>query len=256
LTAAQRMTSWVRDHHLWTHINDDHAHESVWPVLCRHPLCDDLIKDGHALWQHLVDDHGLSHSRPDAVSSRKRKSSDEPEFLEWALDSDLSSLKRSRPSTISPRMLSERIQAGYGVDETECLISPESNETLLDGCVTGAVGSPQLNTTDTSSADDSLFSEFLRSPSPSYMSIAEFSGDSSDTAVDPVSDEAIPAPTAQPPSGALDHDVIQAEGQSHAAVKPIRIRLRVNPPPSGTKIILRLKGPKLGKVARKGRKKA
>jgi len=243
------------------HINDDHAHESVWPVLCRHPLCVDLIKDGHALWQHLVDDHGLSHSRPDAVSSRKRKSSDEPEFLELGPHSGLSSSKRSRPTTptISPLMLSEPTQAGHGVDETECLTSPESNETLLDGCVTGAVGSPQLNTTDTSSADDSLFSEFLRSPSPSYMSIAEFSGDSSDTAFDPVSDEAIPAPTAQPPSGALDHDVIRAGGQSHAAVKPIRIRLRVNPPPkrpSGTKIILRLKGPKLGKVARKGRKKA
>jgi hypothetical protein len=171
----------------------------------------------------------------------------------------LSSSKRSRPLTISSRMLSEQIQAGYGVDETECLISPESNETLLDGCVTGAVGSPQLNTTDTSPADDSLFSEFLRSPSPLYMSIAEFSGDSSDTAVDPVSDEAILTPTAQPPSGTLDHDVIRPEGQSHAAVKPVRIRLRVNPPPkppSRTKIVLRLNGPKLSKVARKGKKKA
>jgi hypothetical protein len=66
----------LRSHLLW--INDDHAHESAWPVLCRHPLRDDLIKDGHALWQLLVDDHGLSYSRPDAVSSRKRKSSDEP----------------------------------------------------------------------------------------------------------------------------------------------------------------------------------
>jgi hypothetical protein len=126
----------------------------------------------------------------------------------------------------------------------------------LDGCVTEVVGSPQLNTTDTSSADDSLFSEFLRFPSPSYISIGEFSDDSSDTAVDPVPDEAIPAPTTQPPWGALDHDVIRAEGQSHAAVKSIRIRLQVNPPlkrPSGAKIILRLKRPKLDRVARKGR---
>jgi hypothetical protein len=76
-------------------------------------------------------------------------------------------------------------------------------------------------------------------------------------AVDPVSDEAIPAPTAKPPSGALDRDVIRAEGQSHATFKPIRIRLRAYPPkrPSGTKIILRLKGPKLGKVAKKGRRR-
>jgi hypothetical protein len=92
----------------------------------------------------LVDDHGLSHSRPDAASSRKRKSSDEPEFLELGHHSGLSSSKRSRPTTptISPLMLSEPTQAGYRVNETECLTYPESNETLLDGCVTGAVGSP------------------------------------------------------------------------------------------------------------------
>jgi hypothetical protein len=227
--------SWTRDYKLWAHVND-HTGKCVWPRLCPHPLCDDVVTDDQALWQHLVDKHGLSRSRPDAVSSRKRKHSDEPEFLECAPEHGPSSLKRSRLATltISPRALPEPTAAGYRVDE--------SDETLLDGCMTEAGGS-----------------EVLRSPSPSCMSIGEFSGHSSDTAVDPVSDEAIPAPTAKPPSGALDHDAVRADGQSHAAVKPIRIRLRVNPPPkrqSGTKSILRLKGPKFGKGARKGRNKA
>jgi hypothetical protein len=73
------------------------------------------------------------------------------------------------------------------------------------------------------------------------MFIGEFSGDRSDTTVDPVSDKAIPALITQPLSGALDHDVIRAEGQSHAAVKLIYIRFGVNLPPkrpSGAKIIL------------------
>jgi hypothetical protein len=73
-----------------------------------------------------------------------------------------------------------------------------------------------------------------------------------------------PIPTQSPPSllkaplGAQDHDVVQAEGQSHAAVKPIRIRLRVNPPrtrtrPAGIKTILRLKGPDHGRDSGDGR---
>ena len=160
------------------------------------------------------------------------------------------------PCNLDDQSSSKPSPAGYRVDETEYLRSPESDETLFDRYMTGPPASPQLNTTDTCSADDGLFSEFLRSPSPS--SIGEFSGHSSDTAVDPVIDEAIPTPATKTPWDALDHGVVQAEGQSHA-VKPIRIRLPVKPPPtrpSGTKIILRLKGPKLGKGARNGRKKA
>ena len=145
-------------------------------------------------------------------------------------------------------MLSEPSPASHRADETECLTDSESDETLLDGWITRAVGSPQPIITDKCSADDHLFSEFLRSPSPSWMPISTFSGHSSDTTVDPISDKAIPEPTTNTPSGALDHDVVQADGQSHAAVKPIRIRLRLNPPlkrPSGTKLILRLKSPNI-----------
>jgi len=129
------------------HIND-HTHERV----CRHPLCGDFIADEHALRQHLVHEHGLSNSRPDAVSSRKRKPSDELEFLEWTPEDGLSSSKRTRfaISTINPRVLSEPTPAGYRADETECLTDSESDETLLDGCITGAVGSqdPQYSLKD------------------------------------------------------------------------------------------------------------
>jgi hypothetical protein len=91
------------------------------------------------------------------------------------------------------------------------------------------------------------------------MSIGEFSGCSSDTAVDLVNDEALPIPSAELLSGALDRNTVRADEQSHAAAKTTRIRLRLNPPserPQATKIILRLKGPRRGKEARKERKKA
>jgi hypothetical protein len=57
------------------------------------------------------------------------------------------------------------------------------------------------------------------------MFIGEFNNDNSDTTVDPVSNKAISALTAQPLSGALDHDVIRAKGQSNAVIKLICIRL-------------------------------
>jgi hypothetical protein len=91
------------------------------------------------------------------------------------------------------------------------------------------------------------------------MSVGEFSGSSSDTAINPVVDEALPTPIAEPLSVVLDHNPVRADGQPHMAVELISIRLRVNPPrkrPQETKIILRLKGPRLGNGARKGRKKA
>jgi hypothetical protein len=247
--------SWVRDHSLWKHINE-HARHVVWPAVCGHLLCDDSIADEHALWQHLVDNHGLSRSRPDAVRSRKRKSSDEPEIVTWTPEHGPSSLRRK----INPRVLSKPTPAGYHVDETEYLTNTDSDETPLNGCMTGVVDFPQLKTTDTCSADDNLLSPgFLQSPSPSHMSIGEFSGSSSDTAVDSGTDGAIPTLTAKPPSSALGPDAVRADGQPHADVKPIRIRLRVNPPPKRpqeTNIILRRKGPKLGKGDRERRKKA
>jgi hypothetical protein len=214
-----------------------------------------LIADEHTRWQHLIDNHGLSRACPNAVSSRKRKSSDEPEILAWTPEHGPSSSRRK----ISPRVLSKPTPAGYHVDETERLTNTDSDKATLNECMTGAVDFPQLKTTGTCSTDNSLLSpEFLRSPSPSHMSTGEFSGSSSDTAVD-LGSGAIPTLTAKPPSSALDPDAVRADGRPHTGVKPIRIRLRVNPPPKRpqeTTITLRLKSPKLGKGAKERRKKA
>lgn len=49
LLIAVRLTSWTRDHHLWTYINNDHVLKCVWPALYPHPLCDGLITDDYAL---------------------------------------------------------------------------------------------------------------------------------------------------------------------------------------------------------------
>jgi hypothetical protein len=88
-----------------------------------------------------------------------------------------------------------------------------------------------------------LFSEFLHSPSPTCTSVGDFSSCSSNTAVSPVPDETLLTSSAELLSGAPDRNLAQADRQSHAAAKPSRIQLQLNP----TKIILRLKGPKLGK---------
>jgi hypothetical protein len=77
---------------------------------------------------------------------------------------------------------------------TKFLKDLDLDETPLEGCITEVEESLHLENTDTCLTDDSLFSEFLRSPSPLCTSVGEFSGCSSDTAVDPVFDEALPTP--------------------------------------------------------------
>ena len=54
------------------------------------------------------------------------------------------------------------------------------------------------------------------------MSVGEFSGYSSDTAINPVIDEALPTPIAEPFSGVLDHNLVRADGQSHVAVSWVK----------------------------------
>lgn len=216
--------------------------------------------DEYTLWQHFIDKHGLSCSRPDAISSCKRKSSDKTEFLEWASKHGLSSSKRNRRaiSTISPQLLSQPTPADYPVDEIECLTKLDFDAHLLDGYIDRIVESSQLKITDICSSDGSLFSEFLRSSSPSYMSISEFGVCNSNTILNPVTVRALSTSNAKSSSEALDHDVVQVDRLSDVAVKPIRIRLLVNPPKhmSGTNITLRLKGPKSDIEAKKKRKKA
>jgi hypothetical protein len=77
---------------------------------------------------------------------------------------------------------------------------------------------------------------------------------SSNTAVNPVPDEALLTSSVELLPGAPDRNLAQADRWSHAAAKPSRLQLRFNPPskhPQGTKIILRLKGPKHGKSNQK-----
>ena len=260
LPAATRLAIWTRDHHLWTHVDDEHVPKCVWPAPCPHPLCGDSIADGQALGQHLVDTHSLSRSRPGIIRSRKRKHSDEAAVLEWAPEYRPLSSERNRleMSLINPRLLSEPTSVAYHIDETAFLRDLDLHNTPLNGCTPKVAEFPQLKSTDTYSADDSLFSEFLRSRSPSCTSVGEFSGCSSDTAVVRRSDQALSPPSTEPLCGDVDQGVVRANGQSNTTGKPIRIRLRVSPPqrpPQETKILLRLKGPKPDKGVGKGRKK-
>ena len=104
-------------------MNDGHGPKCVWPALCPHPLCDDLVTDDHGLEQHLVDKHSLSHSRPDTIRPRKRKHSDEAAVLDWAPEYRPSYSKRSglETSSISPRLLSEPTSVAYHVADDQAL---------------------------------------------------------------------------------------------------------------------------------------
>lgn len=216
-----------------------------------------------------------------ATLSRKRTLLNGDETLEWMSTryfesapmledrlSPSSPRKRTREitPTISPPLLSTFATEG---DERQIQISsretvPAPAHILNDVGLHDAELTPELEqpgrqwvstcdsvgldgeTTDPDPDSETLFSLYLRSPSPTCTSVGEFSDCSSGTAVDPVSDEPLLTPSAELLSGALDPNTAEADGQSHVAAKPIRIRLRLKPPserPQGNKIILRLKGP-------------
>ena len=230
-------------------------------------------------------DSPASATHESSTLSRKRTSLNGDETLEWMSTRYLESasmsedrLSPSRPRkrtreitpTISPFLLSTFAAEG---DETVPAPAHILNDVgLYDAELTPELEQPGRQwvstcdsvgldgeTTDPDPDSETLFSLYLRSPSPTCTSVSEPSGCSSDTAVDPAPDESLLTPSAELLSGALDRNTAGAGGQSHAAAKPTRIRLRLKPPserPQGNKIILRLKGPKLGKRARKGRKKA
>jgi hypothetical protein len=269
------MNSWIRDRKLWEHMNA-HMNEYSWPRAYPHLLYKleaslqkitaPQFENDEELQFHLINEHGFSRTRPShrdspasathesSTLSRKRTSLNGDETLEWmSFESASISEDRLSPSrprkrarentpTIFPPLLSTFATEG---DETVPAPAYILNDIgLHNGELTPELGQPgcqwastcdsvglDSETADPDPDSETLFSLYLRSPSPSA--------------------ELLP--------GALDRNTTGAGGQSHAAAKPIRIRLRLKPPserPQGNKITLRLNGPKLGNGARKGRKKA
>ncbi|KAL8653931.1 MAG: hypothetical protein Q9210_001803 [Variospora velana] len=246
--------------------------DSVGPW-CVHTLCDTRLSHGRDLQFHFVDEHGLSRTRPKECedptisslsptekSGAKRKPAGDGGELFWESPEQFSpsnppkKLRRSL-STISPSLLSDpdydiKCLPPASIDLTEPpAATTESSRPPRDGgegcwfvdkidldhvsavelrsCASTLIDSPRC--------DDSLFSQFLRSPSPDCVSISIDANHGSTNALD-----------SGLFSGDTDQDRIawqeQETGHPVEAGNKIRIHLRVKP--SKTTITLRCSAPK------------
>ena len=259
-SAGRRLKSWCRDHALWKHI-DAHLEGQRWPLVCPHPLCDTPLGHGKDLQFHFVDEHGLSRTRPKecdcpttSPSSPGKKSGPKRKFagnggeLSWVSLEQLSpsnppKKKRRSLSTTSPSLLSDPDYApkclppSY-VDLTEPspAAATESAPPLdggesrwfVDEVDLGQRSPIELQSCDSTlidspRSDDSLFSQFIHSPSPDRVS----------TSTD-AKQRSINAPDSNLPLRDTDQDRItwhdQGTDQPLEARNKIRIRLRVKPP--------------------------
>ena len=271
-SAGRRLESWRRDHALWKHI-DTHLERQRWPLVCPHPLCDTRLSHGKDLQFHYVDEHGLSRTRPKErddpttsslsptkTSGAKRKSAGDGGELFWESPEQFSPSNppkkiRRRLSTISPSMLSDPdydvkcVPAAY-IDVTEAppaavMESPPPRDGgegcwFIDKLDLDHVSPVELQSCDSTlidspRCDDGLFSQFLRSPSPDYVSIPR----DADHGLTKAPDSGLS-------SGDTDQDRIAWHNQKteHTleAGNKIRIHLRVKPPK--TTIALRCTAPK------------
>ena len=271
-SAGRRLESWRRDHALWKHI-DTHLERQRWPLVCPHPVCDMRLCHWKDLQFHFVDEHGLSRTRPSErgdpttssssptkKSGPKRKSAGDGGELFWASPEHFSpsnppkKVRRSL-STISPSLLSEPdydiryLPPAYTdlterppASSTESPPPRDGGESCwfvdkldLDHVSPVEFRSCDSTLVDSPRCDDSLFSQFIRSPSPDCVS---------------TSTDAKHGGSKAPDSGRLSSDSDQDRIAWHdqrtdrplEASNKVRISLRVKP--SKTTITLHCSAPK------------
>ena len=277
-SAAQRLESWCRDHALWTHI-DSHLVGRRWPCECPHPQCDRRLSGEKDMQYHFIDDHGLSRTRPNRQKSlatsltslpdeprSKRKSGTDSANLSWTLLEDCSSFnpakkRRRSPSTISPSLLShpddpvKRLPFHNDV----ALPSPAVTESAppCHGEVnhwdrlsvdwkspteTSSLDSTDSTLIDSPRWDDSLFSHFLRSPSPDGERTSQDDDDDDDDEQknNCAPDSDVPPSSANVGMASWGDQTIDALPGGLNKVS-IRLRVKPDPPPAlpRTNIVLR-----------------
>ncbi|KAN0069234.1 Protein of unknown function (DUF3435) domain containing protein [Elaphomyces granulatus] len=249
LLASQQLKPWSRDHKLWGHIDNEHLADRRWPLVCR--LCDVPLKDAAALQCHFADEHGLSRTRPvkpaipstldsqdeemqldkevpGAGPSRKRKSSSDTKALEWMPPQSFSwpspeqflptypPRKKRCSSTVAPSLLSN--------------IDPDKLY--------------PTSPLDLTQSDSSIFSQFIRSPSPEAMATTLTGGQVHQPVVD-IDNIVSPASFSEngENTSLLQHDSKQncPLDVSMQTRPKLWIRLRIEPPKP--KIRLRVSAP-------------
>ena len=269
LPATRRLDSWSRDHKLWIHVNE-HVRGLSWPTICPHPYCSSSLDNETSLQFHFIDEHGFSRTRPrrtlpEKDSSRKRKAADDESTFSWLPAEPLgraspSKRSRLRAPTVCPSLISSwdsvaDFQLAH-IDHPENFPSEAEPSSLdLDGGQHGLPldGMPRepeckpemLPICDPSSADaflhgDSVFSQLLRSPSPSCLSSTTTDDTDGLTTVTAEKTEI------NSPSSLNTRSAIHEHNQGHKSLghrSGLRIHLLVNPPK--IKIKLRLNKPQM-----------
>ena len=252
--AGKRLESWCRDQALWAHI-DTHIDAQSWPRGCPDPRCQGRFADTNEMRFHLIDEHGLP--RPGKLPPSKRKVGPDDEiFVIQSEDfwSTVPAKKRCRnSSTVVPSVLSKPADKPLAlIDEHVSPPHASSDPSPLKEADVMGFGA-QSNFNDTSSAkspvdsddstllnspvwNDSLFDQYLRSPSPAGGAALV-----NDQTQEDMKPESGLDPTRLPDvnfgDGAFD---TQKPNDARRKIS-IRLRLGVEPTPAppATKIVLR-----------------
>ena len=268
LPAQRRLASWTREAKLWSHLGP-HLQVARWPLTCPHPLCDLQLNDERLFLFHLRDTHDLRISQ--YLQNQNEKSIELVPFISWKLDE--TDRRRKRPAlAISDTEKSSLRSMIPAIPEAIQTVSPQ--EVLKDQSI-GQQTLPSLtyghltfsqtkdghfahnNDSASVSADpelplpceDALFSQYLRSRSPSCFS------DDLSPAVPIASFTCRMEEGQQQDQGRSDPGQIE---EMHVKRKKPRITLRMGSPPSKPKSITKVKSrsePKCGHKLKPGRSK-
>lgn len=271
-----RLKSWCRDHALWQHV-DEHLQGRKWPLSCPHPLCDASLSDVLDLRFHFIDEHGLSrtvpktlknlkdwvtiplHSGPEQGILQKRKAPEGDSESSWPhpkqfLPTYPPRKARRCSSTVAPSLLSS-IDASKsyptspidltGSDSSTCALEatpplqPQEDHQSEDCLGSGLLSPVRFQSCESTVVNDSIFSQFIRSPSPDDIPTTLTTDQVHQAAVD-VDDLVTPSNTSFSGTSLSHHDS-DPNYPPDAPVgtrQKLRICLRVEPPK--TKIKLRV----------------
>ena len=253
-SAGKRLESWCRDQALWAHI-DIHMDSQSWPGGCPDSRCKGRFADTNEMRFHLIDEHGLP--RPGKLPPSKRKFGHDDEL--FVIQSEdfwptVPAKKRCRKSsTVMPSLLPKSADNPLAViDEHVSLPHAASDSSPLKEADEMGVGSQStFNNTPSAKSpidsddstllnspvwNDSLFDQYLRSPSPEGGAALV-----NDQTQEDMKPESWLDPTRLPDVNFGDGAFNTQKPNDAGGKINIRLRLGVEPTPAppATKIVLR-----------------
>lgn len=187
VSATKRWSSWTREAQLRDHLQQ-HLLEACWPLKCPHPLCNLELDNQLSFVYHLTDVHSLmvngtqqsklisgSHDGTPEVKSRKRRAQDAAERelrpskqakgRQENYEQSTCQLLEEAPPTTTPTLTPNTSPDVFLPSHTEVADPPE----LIHTRATSTPDSYEPILMD----NDALFSQYLRSRSPSCSSLTD-----------------------------------------------------------------------------------